>query len=113
MKPCPCCNNGERPCPTCHGGTRELVCYECDGHGYSYDVEGNAEDCDICHGDGFLPPDSCPDCINGIVDCEACDGTGEVDDDSPPSLPSESEDDEEEEADGEDGDGDDDDDAIR
>lgn len=54
MKRCPCCNDGERPCPTCHGGTRVLVCYECDGHGYSYDVEGSAEDCDICHGDGFF-----------------------------------------------------------
>lgn len=87
MKPCPYCRYGERPCPTCRGGTVELLCPECEGHGYEYDVEGNTEDCGPCHGDGYLLPDACDCCVNGIVECEVCDGTGELDDDVIPTGP--------------------------
>jgi hypothetical protein len=87
MKPCPFCRNGERPCPTCRAGTAEFPCPECSGRGYEYDVDGNAEGCERCHGDGYLPPDACASCVNGFVDCQACDGTGELEDGAEPLAP--------------------------
>lgn len=70
-----------RPCPVCRGGTSEFTCPDCRGYGYSYDVEGNVEDCDRCHGDGYLAPDECSYCINGIVDSD--DSIDALDDSDP------------------------------
>ncbi len=80
----------------CKGGTSEIVCFDCDGRGYSYDVEGSVEDCDTCHGDGYLPADECPECSGGVVECQTCFGTGEVDDDFMPPASGEQDEDEDE-----------------
>lgn len=56
-----------RPCKICKGGTAEILCPDCDGHRYEFDVEGNTEDCERCDGDGFLSADECPFCCDGYV----------------------------------------------
>lgn len=52
-----CQHRGVVTCKKCRGGTHEILCPDCDGRGYSYDVDFNVEDCCRCLGDGYLSPD--------------------------------------------------------